>query len=72
MLPYLIFFYLTLQENFRKAAQVMYECGSRLGNELCNLEGLRKQVTYTYIIFFFKIKLRLDIRLKVKVKNLQT
>ena len=51
MLPYLIFFYLTLQENFRKAAQVMYECGSRLGNELCNLEGLRKQVTYIYIFF---------------------
>jgi len=32
------------KENFRKAAQVMYECGSRLGNELCNLEGLKKQV----------------------------
>ena len=32
------------KENFRKAAQVMYEAGSRLGNELANFDGLKKQV----------------------------
>ena len=32
------------KENFRKAGQVMFECGSRLGSELVNLDGLKKQV----------------------------
>ena len=31
------------KENYRKAAHVMYECGMRLGNELCTLEGLKRQ-----------------------------
>ena len=31
------------KENYRKAAHVMYECGSRLGLELNNLQGLKKQ-----------------------------
>ena len=31
------------KENYRKAAHVMYECGMRLENELCNQEGLQRQ-----------------------------
>jgi len=40
---FLYSFHVTRQ-NFRKAAQVMFECGYRLGVELCNLDGLKKQV----------------------------
>ena len=32
-----------MKENYRKAAHVMYECGSRLGLELNSLQGLKKQ-----------------------------
>ena len=37
------------KENFRKAAQVMYECGTRLGVELCNFDGLKKQVSRIFV-----------------------
>lgn len=38
------------KENFRKAAQVMYECGTRLGVELCNFDGLKKQVSGIFVV----------------------
>ena len=38
------------KENFRKAAQVMYECGTRLGVELCNFDGLKKQVIGIFVV----------------------
>jgi len=40
---FLYSFHVTRQ-NFRKAGQVMFERGHRLGTELCNLDGLKKQV----------------------------
>ena len=33
-----------MKENYRKAAHVMFECGSRLGLELVSVAGLKKQV----------------------------
>ena len=33
-----------MKENYRKAAHVMFECGSRLGLELVTVVGLKKQV----------------------------
>merc|ERR1719495_1033840 len=33
-----------MKENYRKAAHVMFECGSRLGLELVTFVGLKKQV----------------------------
>ena len=33
-----------MKENYRKAAHVMFECGSRLGLELVTVAGLKKQV----------------------------
>ena len=34
-----------MKENYRKAAHVMFECGSRLGLELVTVVGLKKQVS---------------------------
>ena len=36
-----------MKENYRKAAHVMFECGSRLGLELVTVVGLKKQVSLT-------------------------
>ena len=36
-----------MKENYRKAAHVMFECGSRLGLELVTVVGLKKQVSTT-------------------------
>ena len=36
-----------MKENYRKAAHVMFECGSRLGLELVTVVGLKKQVLFT-------------------------
>ena len=35
-----------MKENYRKAAHVMFECGSRLGLELVTVVGLKKQVFF--------------------------
>jgi len=45
-----------LKENYRKAAHVMYECGARLGLELNNLSGLKKQAQ-SYLACINSIKL---------------
>ena len=37
-----------MKENYRKAAHVMFECGSRLGLELVTVVGLKKQVSFTF------------------------
>ena len=37
-----------MKENYRKAAHVMFECGSRLGLELVTVVGLKKQVFFTF------------------------
>ena len=36
-----------MKQNYRKAAHVMFECGSRLGLELVTVVGLKKQVSLT-------------------------
>ena len=39
-----LFSFHVMKENYRKAAHVMFECGSRLGLELVTVVGLKKQV----------------------------
>jgi len=45
-----------MKENYRKGAHVMYECGTRLGTELCTLAGLKKQVQ-SYLAAINSLKL---------------
>ena len=45
-----------MKENYRKAAHVMYECGSRLGMELTSLLGLKKQAQ-SYLACINSLKL---------------
>ena len=42
-----LFSFHVMKENYRKAAHVMFECGSRLGLELVTVVGLKKQVSLT-------------------------
>ena len=42
-----MFSFHVMKENYRKAAHVMFECGSRLGLELVTVIGLKKQVLFT-------------------------
>ena len=40
-----------MKENYRKAAHVMFECGSRLGLELVTVAGLKKQVLSITLVY---------------------
>ena len=44
-----------MKENYRKAAHVMFECGSRLGLELVTVVGLKKQVFFMGNSFWMSI-----------------
>ena len=46
-----------IKENYRKGAHVMYECGTRLGTELCTLAARLKKQVQSYLAAINSLKL---------------